>query len=182
MTPPGYLVLGRVVKPHGVRGEVKVVCFIDSWEPFRTLRRLWLGPSAGPFMPFRLERGRQQDRGLVLKLHGVETPEAAAGLAGYEVAIPRSEAPAPLAGTFYHYDILGLEVVHGERSLGTVREILETPAHDVYVVQGPAGEWMLPATRAHIRRIDPAAGRIEMEPGVDLATLLSGGEDSAEAI
>ena len=98
------------------------------------------------------------------------------------MAIPRAEAPDPPEGAFYHYDILGLKVVHGDQSLGTVREILETPAHDVYVVRGPAGEWMLPATRVHVRRIDPAAGRIEIEPGVDVAALLSGGEESAEAI
>lgn len=182
MAPPGYLILGRVVKPHGVRGEVKVACFADSWAPFQKVRRLWLGPPEGPFKPFTLEGGRQGDRAVVLKLAGVETPEAAAGLVGYEVAIPRAEAPAPPEGAFYHADILGLEVVHGDQSLGTVREILETPAHDVYVVQGPAGEWMLPATRAHVRRVDLAAGRIEIKPGVDVATLLSGGEESAEAI
>lgn len=182
MAQPGYLILGRVIKSHGLRGEVKVACFADSWAPFRTLRRLWLGPTEGPFKPFMLEGGREGDRAVVLKLQGVETPEAAAGLVGYEVAILRAEAPAPPEGAFYHYDILGLDVVHGEQSLGTVREILETPAHDVYVVQGPAGEWMLPATRAHVRRVDLAAGRIEVEPGVDVATLLSGGEESAEAI
>lgn len=182
MAQPGYLILGRVIKSHGLRGEVKVACFADSWAPFRNLRRLWLGPTEGPFKPFMLEGDREGDRAVVLKLHGVETPEAAAGLVGYEVAIPRAEAPAPPEGAFYHYDILGLKVVHGDQSLGTVREILETPAHDVYVVRGPAGEWMLPATRVHVRRIDPAAGRIEIEPGVDVAALLSGGEESAEAI
>ncbi|MBI3086966.1 MAG: 16S rRNA processing protein RimM [candidate division NC10 bacterium] len=182
MAQPGYLILGRVIKSHGLRGEVKVACFADSWAPFQTLRRLWLGPIAGPFKPFMLESDREGDRAVVLKLHGVETPEAAAGLVGYEVAILRAEAPAPPEGAFYHYDILGLMVVHGDRPLGTVREILETPAHDVYVVRGPAGEWMLPATRVHVRRIDPAAGRIEIEPGVDVAALLSGGEESAEAI
>ena len=182
MAQPGYLILGRVIKSHGLRGEVKVACFADSWAPFWTLRCLWLGPTEGPFKPFMLEGGREGDRAVVLKLHGVETPEAAAGLVGYEVAILRAEAPAPPEGAFYHYDILGLEVIHGDRCLGTVREILETPAHDVYVVRGPAGEWMLPATRAHVRRIDPAAGRIEIEPGVDVAGLLSGGEESAEAI
>jgi 16S rRNA processing protein RimM len=110
----------------------------------------------------------------------VDTPEAAAGLVGHEVAIPRGEAPALPEGTFYHYDVLGLQVWEGDRPLGSVREILETPAHDVYVVQGPTGEWMLPATRAHIRRIDLAAGRIELEPWVNLVTQTSGGDEVAE--
>ena len=53
--------------------------------------------------------------------------------------------------------------------LGRVREIVETPAHDVYVIDGSAGEWLLPATRVHIRRIDLAAGRIELDPAADLS-------------
>lgn len=179
MAQPGFLILGRVVRTHGVRGEVKMACFADSWGPFRALRRLWLGPPEGPFHPLELEGAREHDRAVVLKLAGVDTPEAAAGLVGCEVTLPRAEAPPPPEGAYYHYDILGLQVLEGERGLGTVCEILETPAHDVYVVRGPGGEWLLPATRAHIRRIDLTAGRIEVEPGMDLAA--SGGEGSAEA-
>jgi 16S rRNA processing protein RimM len=182
MAQQGFLILGRVVRPYGVRGEVMMACFADSWEPFRALSRVWVGPTHGPFRPLRLERARAQDRAVVLKLAGVETPEGAAGLVGYEVTIPRVEAPSLPEGVFYHYDLLGLEVREGDRSLGTVCEILETPAHDVYVIRGPAGEWMLPAARAHIRRIDPAAGCIEIEPGTDLASATSGGEESAEAV
>lgn len=174
--------MGRVVKAYGVRGEVKMVCFADSWEPFQALSHVWVGPQAGPFQSVGLEGAREQDRAVVLKLAGVQTRESAARLVGYEVAIPRAEAPSPPAGLFYHYDILGLQVVEGERSLGTVCEILETPAHDIYVVHGPVGEWMLPASRAHIRRIDLVARRIEIEPGTDLVAATSGGEESAEAV
>jgi 16S rRNA processing protein RimM len=117
---------------------------------------------------------------VVLKLGGVDTSQAAAGLVGCEVTIPRGEAPALPEGTFYHYDVLGLQVWEGGRHLGSVREILETPAHDVYVIRGPAGEWMLPATRAHIRRIDLGSGRIEVEPWADLVTPASGGDESAD--
>ena len=182
MAQPGFLVLGRVVKPHGLQGEVKVACFADSWAPFRGLATVWLGPPEGPLRSFGLQGGREQQGAVVLKVAGVDGPEAAAGLVGYDVAVPRAEAPGLPEGVFYHSDILGLEVVDADRSLGSVREILETPAHDVYVIHGPAGEWMLPATRAHIRRIDLAARRIEIVPGMDLVAATSGGGESAEAV
>jgi 16S rRNA processing protein RimM len=182
MVQRGLLILGRVIRPHGVRGEVKMACFADSWGPFRDVGRVWVGPPDGPFQRVALEHAHEQDRAVVIKLAGVGTPEAAARLIGYEVAVPRTEAPSLPDGMFYHYDILGLEVQEDGRSLGTVREILEMPAHDVYVIRGPAGEWMLPATRAHIRRIDVAAGRIEIEPGMDVVTATSGGEGSAETV
>jgi 16S rRNA processing protein RimM len=182
MAQPGFLILGRVVRAYGIRGEVKMVCFADSWEPFRSVRQVWVGPPEGGLRPIVLEGARQRERAVVLKLAGVETAEAAAGLVGCEVAVPRAEAPSPPEGVYYHYDILGLRVLEGDRFLGTVREILETPAHDVYVIRGPLGEWMLPATRAHIRRIDLAAGCIEVEPGLDLVAATAGGEESADAV
>jgi 16S rRNA processing protein RimM len=182
MAQPGYLVLGRVVKPHGVQGEVKVAWSADSWGPFRGLANVWLGPPEGSLRSFGLESGREQQGAVVLKLAGVDTPEAAARLVGCDLAVPRVDAPGLPEGVYYQYDILGLEVVEGDRSLGSVREILETPAHDVYVIHGPSGEWMLPATRAHIRRIDLVARRIEIVPGMDLVAATSGGEESAEAV
>lgn len=182
MERPDYLVVGRLARPHGVRGELKLLVIAAAWEPFAGLRRLWVGPPGGPYRPYQVEAARGREPMVLLKLEGVESPQDAARLVGQEAAVPRSEAPAPPEGQFYHYDILGLEVVQAGRGLGTVREILEMPAHDVYVVQRPAGEWMLPATRTHIAAIDLAAGRIELNPEADVAGLLAGGEEASEAV
>jgi 16S rRNA processing protein RimM len=173
MARPDYLILGRITKGHGVRGEVKVALYADGWEPFRGIARCWVGPRGGPLRPAQIQAVAEHGRAVVFKLAGIDTPEAAATLAGHDIGIPRAEAPAPPDGAFYHYDILGLEVAAGGRRLGTVREILETPAHDLYVIDGPAGEWLLPATRVYIRRIDLAAGRMELDSAADLAGLLA---------
>ncbi|MFA5026311.1 MAG: ribosome maturation factor RimM [Candidatus Methylomirabilota bacterium] len=162
--PEHLLVLGRILKPHGVRGEVRIDCFCPDPGIFGALRDCFIGPPGGAWQPVRIERARLQPRTAILKLAGTESPEAAAKLWGWELAIPREEAPEPPEGSFYHADLLGLSVTDGERSLGTVVEILETPAHDVFVVRGDAGEWMLPATRVHVRRIDLTARRIEILP------------------
>ena len=174
MARPGTITLGRVTKVHGIRGEVKVVLFADAWEPFRGLTQCLMGPPGGPFRLLGIESGRDHGGAIVLKLAGIDSPEAASALLRCEVAIPRGEAPPPPENAFYHYDILGLDVVVGEQTLGTVREILETPAHDVYVIRGASGDWLLPAARAHIRRIDLAAGRIELDPTADVAGLVAG--------
>jgi 16S rRNA processing protein RimM len=174
MTRPGTITLGRVTKAHGIRGEVKVALYADAWEPFRGLTECVVASPGGPFRLFEIESARDHGRAIVLKFAGIDSPEAASALAGCEVAIPRAEAPPLPEDTFYHYDILGLDVVVGEQTLGTVREILETPAHDVYVIRGALGDWLLPVTRAHIRRVDVAAGRIELDPTVDVAGLIAG--------
>jgi 16S rRNA processing protein RimM len=172
MGRPAYLFLGRISKVHGIRGEVKVVLHADRWTRFPNLTRCWVGLPAGPLRPVEIQAATEHGRTVMLKLAEIDTPEAA--------ALPRAEAPAPPEGMFYHYDILGLDVVAGRRTLGTVREILETPAHDVYVVGGSAGEWLLPATRVHIRHIDLATGRIELDPAADVAGLV-GGDDQGGA-
>jgi 16S rRNA processing protein RimM len=185
MARPDYLILGRITKVHGVRGGVKVVLYAEEWTPFRDLDRYWVGPPGGPYRPAGFHVEAEHGRSLALKLTGVDSPEAAAALVGHEIAIPRAAAPPPPDGAFYHYDILGLDVVAGARTLGVVREILETPGHDVYVIGGSAGEWLLPATRAYIRRIDLAAGRIEVDPGADLVGLAAAepeGEAGSESV
>ena len=186
MGRPDYLILGRITKAHGVRGEVKVALYADQWAPFRGLVRCWIGPQGGPFRRVEVLASAEARGSVVLKLAGIDAPEAAAPLVGHEVAIPRAEAPPPPGGAYYHYDILGLEVVGAECTLGTVREILETPGHDVYVICGPAGDWLLPATRVHIRRIDLAAGRIELNPAADVAGLAATehgrGETGSESV
>lgn len=180
MGRPDYLILGRITKAHGVRGEVKAVLYADQWTPFRGLVRCWIGPSGGPYRPVEVLSSAEGRGSVVLKLAGIDALEAAALLVGHELAIPRAEAPPPPDGAYYHYDILGLEVVRGGHTLGTVREILETPGHDVYVIYAPAGDWLLPATRVHIRRIDLAAGRIELDPAADVAGLTAGEQKRGE--
>lgn len=178
MARPDNLSLGRVTKVHGLRGEVKVALYADAWTPFQRLTRCLVGPPGGPYRQLEIESGRAHGRAVVLKLGGIDAPDAAVALVGCDVAIPRADAPPLPEETFYHYDILGLDVVVGEQTLGIVREIMEGPAHDVYVIRGPAGEWLLPATRAHIRRVDLAAGRIELDATADVAGLVEGGRAS----
>jgi 16S rRNA processing protein RimM len=166
------LLLGHVVKPHGIRGEVKVALLIETWEPFRGVPRCWLALPGGEPAAVEIEQSRGCGRTLILGLRGVRTPEGAAALVGATVWLPREALPPAAEGSFYQEDLLGLAVVVGERELGRVREILATPAHDLFVVDGPEGEWMLPATRAHIQEIDLDRGRIAVAAGVDVAGLL----------
>ena len=171
MLGAGPLVLGRIKKVYGVRGAVKVATYVEAWAPFAGLIRCLVGRPGGPLQERAIETAEARGGTLILKLAGIETPEAAQDLVGAEIAIPRAEAPAPPAGTFYHYDILGLRVEAGGQTLGSVSEIMETAGHDVYVIRKGTAEWLLPVTRAFIRRIDPGAGVIELDPTADIAGL-----------
>jgi 16S rRNA processing protein RimM len=77
------------------------------------------------------------------------------------VQVPLKDAVPLEAGEYYHHQIIGavVETEEGE-ALGTVTEVLETPAHDVFIVLGPGGEILIPAVEEVVRDIDAAAGRV----------------------
>ncbi len=105
----------------------------------------------------------------MVKLKGVDSPEAAKALAGATLEVLESDLRPLPDGTYYHYHLLGMRVVsiHGE-DLGEIAEIVDTGGNDVYVVRGQRGELLLPATTDVIKDVDVAAGQmtVELLPGL----------------
>jgi 16S rRNA processing protein RimM len=111
-------------------------------------------------------RGRPE---VILKLGEVTDRDAAEGLRGLLVQVPESEAWKLPRGRFYWHQILGLRVVTtAGDEIGTVAEILETGANDVYVVRGDGGERLIPAITQVVKWINPARGEmlVELMPGL----------------
>lgn len=113
--------------------------------------------TGGDLVEYAVERVRQAGQAWILQLRGVQTIEQAERLVGCELVILRSAAPSLPEGTYYQADLIGLLVVTEEgRELGRIVEILETGANDVYVVHGEGVEWLLPATKEVVKKIDLA--------------------------
>lgn len=160
-----YLLLGRAVKAWGLEGEIKVEPYADSIAIAEGLATVDIRLAGGDVAGYSVERVRRAGSAWVLKLRGVETPEQAGRLVGCELVISRSVAPSLPEGTYYHADLIGLRVVSEEgRELGRIMEIWETGANDVYVVRGQQGEWLLPATREVVRRVDLAGEIVLVRP------------------
>ncbi|WP_337288373.1 ribosome maturation factor RimM [Candidatus Methylomirabilis sp.] len=163
--PVPYLVLGRAVKAWGLKGEVKVQPYADSIAIVAGSATVYLREAGSDLVEYVVTRVRQVGSSWIMQLHGVETIEQAERLINREVLIPRSAAPMLPEGTYYHVDLIGLKVVTEEgRELGRIVEILETGANDVYVVHGAGSEWLLPATREVVRRVDLAGGIMLVRP------------------
>ncbi|MFN3476067.1 MAG: ribosome maturation factor RimM [Candidatus Methylomirabilales bacterium] len=156
-----HLVLGRIVRVLGLRGEVKVLTEASEEALLRGLKGVYVGSGEEEPRYVELERLRLRPPFLFLKFKGVSSAEEAEQLVGKEVLIPREEAPRLPEGSYYCADILGLTVVSEEgKELGEVAEVWPTPANDVYVVRGQRGEWLLPAIRQVIAEVDLEGGRI----------------------
>lgn len=169
--PAKAVTVGRVLAPHGVRGELKVEPLTDFPERFKRGARLWLRGS-----PHRVEWSRTQGNLVYLKLEGVDTRTQAEGLRGEELRVPEAFA---LQGedVYYQHDIVGLRVEdEGGEPLGRVESIFSTGANDVYIVRGEKGELLLPAVEDVVKAVDVPGRRIVVRllPGLDFSKPLAG--------
>jgi 16S rRNA processing protein RimM len=154
-----WIAVGRVTRAHGIHGEVAILPLTEvdrRFEPGSTLR---LGDPPGRTLTVgrrRTHRGRP----LVL-FEGVHDRDQAEALRGEYLFVAADEAPALPEGRYWPHQVVGCEVVtESGRRLGSVREIVRTPANDVWVADGPQGEVLVPALRDVVRSVDVAAKRV----------------------
>jgi 16S rRNA processing protein RimM len=167
---PGLVPVGRIASGHGVRGQVRLRLFTEPETLARVTRLTLAGerPDA-PDDVFEVLSSAPGRRGeLRLTLGGVGSRDAAEALRG-RIALAAVSELAPLPeGEVYGFELVGCRL-EGEdgRVVGRVREIWETGAPDVLIVEGEDGrEHLIPA--ALLREVDPAAGRAvaEILPGL----------------
>jgi 16S rRNA processing protein RimM len=162
-----------VLRPHGVRGALLVEAAPDLAHLITPGMRIFLGAERTPAVAAEM---RPHGRQFLLLLDGVTDRQAAEIHRDSPIHLSGEGLPALPQGTYYHWDVLGLEVVSEDgEPLGRVREILKTGANDVYVVRGPTGgEILLPAIESVVLKIDLEAQRmtVHLLPG-----LREGGEE-----
>jgi 16S rRNA processing protein RimM len=168
-----FLVIARVVRAHGTRGDLACEIVTEFPQRFRRTKAVWLSRAEGERRRYAVEQARVVRRGggaqTVLKLEGIDDRSAAEALRGALVEVPESEAWKLPRGRFYQHQILGLRVrsVDGTE-LGRVSDILETGANDVYIVTTLEGELLVPAVKQVVKHIAPDRGEIVVEllPGM----------------
>jgi 16S rRNA processing protein RimM len=156
------VLVGRVVKPQGRRGEVAVLPFSDRPDRFPTLRRAFVEAPGGEAREVRVLRCWPHKGRFVLEIEGVSSIDEAEKLRGLELRIAEEELAALPEGSFYHHQLKGLRVEDETGvEIGVVDEVMETGAETrVLVVRGPGGETLLPLASGFVKAIDLAHGRI----------------------
>jgi len=163
--------VGRIVRPQGRRGEVRLEPLTDAPERLRELRECWLVPPAAGER-HDIETVWFQGRVPVVKLAGSATLTDAQVLVGRLVTIPRAAVRRLPPGRYYAFDLVGCVVETPEgASLGTIAEVLAGPEHDYWTVQRGGRAWPLPAVAAIVERVDLAARRVLVRPPEGLVEL-----------
>lgn len=161
------VLVGQLAKPHGLHGEMRCRPETDYPERFLDTDELEL------FFPEAAARrvsvsSARIHKGLVLvHFEGVDSLEQAELLRDARVAVGPDEVVDLAEGEYYHYQLEGLLVENGEgRPLGRISQVLSLPAHEVYCVQGDAGEILIPAVEQYIVSVDLKHGRVVVRPPV----------------
>ena len=134
------IVIGEVLKPQGIRGEVKIKPLIDDVSDLKSVKKVFIGDTE-----YKILSARADSQAAYLALSGVADRNAAEFLRGKEVLADRADLPALEEGRYYIVDIIGCDAVteSGER-IGEITDVL--PAHtDIYVLKNGEKEYMFPA-------------------------------------
>ena len=140
-----YIEAGEIVNTHGVRGEVKVLCWLDAPEMLCEFDRCRVGGK-----DHEMESVRVQKTCNLVKLSGVETMEDAQKLRGKVLELYREDIDDDV---IFAAELIGVEVFADGEHIGAIREVLDYPGNAVYVVRGEH-EYMIPAVKQFILSTD----------------------------
>lgn len=151
------IIVGKIVAPHGVRGDVRIVPLTDNQERFYDLKELWL--DNGSVLP--IQSVKMHNQYVLIKFKGSDDRTAVEALRGHMLSIPR-ELAVPLGeDEYYTADIIGLEVyLENGDHIGKIVNIIETGSNDVYVAQKGKEQTLIPALKRVVKLIDLKAQKM----------------------
>jgi 16S rRNA processing protein RimM len=161
--PVERLVIGRITAPHGIRGEFRMYVYSHFPEHIPTLPKIYIGDSPEPR---EISRARLKDNLVIMRVEGIDSRESADELRNELVRIDIEDAAPLEEGEYYHFEIIGLTAItEAGEQLGTVTDIIETGANDVYVITDDEGaETLVPALEDVVPNIDTEAGTMVVRP------------------
>ncbi len=152
-TESRFLVIGQVAKPHGVRGDVRVVLHTDLPERYTWLEEIYIGEQDP--RPVPVEYVRFHKNWVLLKLEGYDDRDAVESLRGQLLQVREDQAIPLEEGEYFLFQLIGLSVISEDGDLlGELVQVIETGANNVFVVHGPQGEILIPDIVEVVRDID----------------------------
>jgi len=169
VTPPreeaDFVTIGVILRPQGIRGEVVVEPLTDNDERFRTLEDVRVVRSNGTSRTLRVSSLFPHKSRLVIQFDGVTDIDQAETLRNAELRVPLSALPVLPAGSYYHHELKGLDVIdEADRSIGKVSEIWDTGATPVLIIHDAAKrETLFPLVDQFVVEVDVKRGMMRVK-------------------
>ena len=149
-----FVEAGEIVTTHGVRGEMKVLPWVDGPEILCEFERVRI---AG--REYNVQSCRVQKSCNLLKLEGIDTMEAAQAMRGKTVELYREDIDDEV---IFASELIGVEVYADGENIGKITEVLDYPGNSVYVVKGKY-EYMIPAVKQFILSTDMEKNEMQVK-------------------
>ena len=149
-----FIEAGEIVTTHGIKGEVKVLCWLDDPEMLCDFERCCIDGRE-----VIMEQVRVQKTCNLVKLQGIDTMEAAQAMRGKTMELYREDIDDEV---IFAAELIGVEVYTDGKCIGKIKEVLDYPGNSVYVVRGEY-EYMIPAVKQFILHTDVDGNRMEVK-------------------
>lgn len=157
------LQVGVIANTHGIRGEVKVFPTTDDVTRFKRLKEVLLD-TGKEYLSMEIVQVRFFKNLVILKFKGIDNINDIEKYKGKSLMVSREHAVALEKNEYFIADLIGLRAVSDEgEDLGTLQDVLQTGANDIYVIRKPGeDELLVPAIRDCVKKVDLAAGEITL--------------------
>ena len=149
-----FVEAGEIVTTHGIKGEVKVMCWLDDPEMLCEFDRCVIDGKE-----FEIEQCRVQKTCNLVKLSGIENMDAAQAMRGKKIMLYREDIDDEV---IFAAELIGVEVYADGQIIGKIKEVLDYPGNSVYVVRGEH-KYMIPAVKAFILETDMEANTMQVK-------------------
>ena len=143
------LIIGKVLKAHGIKGDIKVESYLDTPKKMLKLKEVFIDGNN-----YKIERTAQSGSFVLLTLGGIDNIEQAEKLKSAIISCPKKDLPPNEEGRYFIDDVIGCSVTNGEEILGNVVDIYQYGSADIYVISGSKGQIMFPLVEGVVKNID----------------------------
>lgn len=152
------LTIGKVLKPRGLKGELKIELYASDSARFSHLKRLKIDG-----IEYCVDRISPEGAIGYVSLEGIDTVEKAEELRGKLITANRNDLPKLPDGKYYIVDMIGLDVIVAGEVVGEVCDVLQYGSADVYVVKNGANSFSFPAISGLVKQVDLDLGKIVLD-------------------
>ncbi|MBQ3214705.1 MAG: 16S rRNA processing protein RimM [Oscillospiraceae bacterium] len=149
-----FIEAGEIVTTHGIKGEVKVLPWLDSPEDLCDFERCRINGRE-----YNIESCRVQKTCNLVKLSGIDTMEAAQAMRGKTIELYREDIDDEV---IFAAELIGVEVYQDGQAIGKITDVLDYPGNSVYVVKGDH-EYMIPAVKQFILNTNVDGNRMDVK-------------------
>ena len=154
-SPEGLLLIGKVVRPHGLKGVLRIISYAESPETFLRAGEVFLEGASGKAVKYGIISITSGRKFFLLTLEGLDSLEEAETYRGGDIYIEKSRLRRERDDEYFWYELIGLPVfLDTGKRVGTIRRIVPGAGHDIYVVQEGGKEILIPAVHQVVKAVD----------------------------